>query len=89
MCKGDLVVTSGLDNIFPKGFPVGTVTEVIKSQYGVSQEVEVKPIINPNNLEIYIILNAKQENYPNEQTDQENAEPSAVEPKEQDKSIEG
>lgn len=56
---GDLVVTSGLFNIFPKGFPIGTVTAIDKSRYGMTQEVEVKPAVEPLNLEeIFIVLNA-------------------------------
>jgi rod shape-determining protein MreC len=56
---GDQVVTSGLFNIFPKGFPIGTVTSVDKSRYGLTQEVEIKPAIEPLNLEeLFIVLNA-------------------------------
>lgn len=54
---GDLVVTSGLDNLFPKGFPVGLVTKVKKHRYGISQEVEVQPVVNSNRLEeVFVIL---------------------------------
>ncbi|MCB0407256.1 MAG: rod shape-determining protein MreC, partial [Bdellovibrionales bacterium] len=61
---GDLVVTSGLDNIFPKGFPIATVKNVMKSQYGLSQDVELKPVVAPQTLEeIFIVLNSNQENY--------------------------
>jgi rod shape-determining protein MreC len=56
---GDLVVTSGLFNIFPKGFPIGSVTSIDKSRYGMTQEVEVKPAVEPLNLEeLFIVLNA-------------------------------
>lgn len=56
---GDQVVTSGLFNIFPKGFPIGTVTSVDKSRYGLTQEVEIRPAIEPLNLEeLFIVLNA-------------------------------
>lgn len=62
--EGDLVVTSGLDNIFPKGFPIGTVREIQKSQYGVSQGVMVEPTVNSTNLEeLFIVLNAHNENF--------------------------
>lgn len=61
--EGDLIVTSGLDNIFPKGFPIGTVVEVEKNDYDVSQKVDVKPIVNPSNLEeLFIVLGANYEN---------------------------
>lgn len=56
---GDLVVTSGLFNIFPKGFPIGTVTSIDKSKYGMTQDVEINPAVEPLNLEeIFIVLNA-------------------------------
>lgn len=56
---GDLVVTSGMFNLFPKGFPIGSVTSIDKSRYGMTQEVEVKPAVEPLNLEeLFIVLNA-------------------------------
>jgi rod shape-determining protein MreC len=56
---GDLVVTSGLFNMFPKGFPVGSVTAIDKSRYGMTQDVEIKPAVEPLNLEeLFIVLNA-------------------------------
>lgn len=56
---GDLVVTSGMFNLFPKGFPIGTVTSIDKSRYGMTQDVEIKPAVEPLNLEeIFIVLNA-------------------------------
>ncbi len=64
LVAGDLVVTSGLDNIFPKGFPVGVVTEVKKTQYGLSQEVDVSPLVNASILEeVFVVLNANNEDY--------------------------
>jgi rod shape-determining protein MreC len=59
---GDLVVTSGLDNLFPKGLPIATVELVNKKPYNVNLEVELKPIVNPNKLEeLFIVLNANQQ----------------------------
>lgn len=61
---GDLVVTSGLTSMFPKGFPVGTVTSVKKSKYGMSQDVEIKPSVNALNLEeVFIVINANNEDF--------------------------
>lgn len=55
---GDLIVTSGLFRIFPKGFPVGVVTDVERSQYGLSQKVDVKPAVDLANLEeVFVITN--------------------------------
>jgi len=59
---GDLVVTSGLDNIFPKGFPVATVESVENKSYLVSLKVELKPIVDPDKVEeVFIITNASNE----------------------------
>ncbi|MEQ1665971.1 MAG: rod shape-determining protein MreC [Bdellovibrionales bacterium] len=56
---GDVVVTSGIDNYFPKGFPIGTVTSVVKDQYGLGQEASMQPVVNAANLEeVFIVLNA-------------------------------
>ncbi len=61
---GDLVVTSGLYNIFPKGFPIGVVTSVAKSRYGMTQDVDIKPTINPSVLEeVFIVVNAMNEDF--------------------------
>lgn len=55
--EGDLVVTSGLDDIFPKGFPVASVISVEKKNYGITQKVEVKPIVDPSRLEeVFVVL---------------------------------
>ena len=68
--EGDLVVTSGLDNIFPKGFPIGRVTNVSKSKYGVTQTIDIKPSVNPSNLEeVFVILDAKNQNFEKEQNE--------------------
>jgi rod shape-determining protein MreC len=59
---GDLVVTSGLDNIFPKGFPVATVESVENKSYLVSLRVELKPIVDPDKVEeVFVIANAANE----------------------------
>ena len=40
---GDVVITSGLGGIFPHGLVVGTVVSVDKKDFGVLQDVEVRP----------------------------------------------
>jgi rod shape-determining protein MreC len=55
--EGDVVVTSGLDNIFPKGFPIATVVSVEKKNYGITQKVELRPIVDPSRLEeVFVVL---------------------------------
>lgn len=59
---GDLVVTSGLDNIFPKGFPVAIVEGVENKSYAVSLKVDLKPVVDPDKVEeVFVILNAVNE----------------------------
>ncbi len=56
---GDIIISSGIDRIFPKGFPIGKVLSVKNDDYGLGQEVEVQPISNPSHLEeIFVIINA-------------------------------
>lgn len=58
--KGDLVVTSGLDNIFPKGFPVAVVDSVETKTYSISLKVELRPVVDPDKIEeVFVILNSK------------------------------
>ncbi|MGE3973290.1 MAG: rod shape-determining protein MreC [Bdellovibrionales bacterium] len=55
--EGDVIVTSGLDNIFPKGFPIATVVGVEKKNYGITQKVDLRPIVDPSRLEeVFVVL---------------------------------
>ena len=64
--EGDVIVTSGLDNYFPKGFPVGTVTKVEKDDYGLSQDITLQPIVNSANIEeVFVVINAKNQDLEN------------------------
>ncbi|PIS10498.1 MAG: rod shape-determining protein MreC [Bdellovibrio sp. CG10_big_fil_rev_8_21_14_0_10_47_8] len=59
---GDLVISSGLDNIFPKGFPVAIVESVENKSYSVSLKVDLKPVVDPDKVEeVFIVLNAANE----------------------------
>lgn len=53
---GDVVVTSGIGGVFPKGLPIGEVTMVKKGEYGVFQTIEVRPAVNIVNLEEMLVL---------------------------------
>lgn len=64
VAPGDMIVTSGLQGYFPKGFPIGKLTSVRKTDYGISQEAELDPVVNPANLEeVFVVLNSGQEDY--------------------------
>lgn len=59
---GDIVVTGGLDNIFPKGFPVAIVDSVERKTFSVSLKVELKPVVDPYRVEeVFVVSNATQE----------------------------
>ncbi len=59
--QGDLVVTGGLDNIFPKGFPIATVESVERKTFSVSLKVDLRPVVDPSKVEeVFIITNAAQ-----------------------------
>jgi rod shape-determining protein MreC len=53
---GDLLITSGLGGIFPKGIPVGTVSKANRKAYGISQEVEVRPSVDFSRLEEVMVV---------------------------------
>lgn len=59
---GDFLLSSGLGGIFPRGVAVGTVLKVNKKQFGISQEIEVKPAVDFTKLEeVMIVLSQKVE----------------------------
>lgn len=61
---GDLIVTGGIDNIFPKGFPLGIVTNVEKKSKSTSLLINTKPVIDANKIEeVFVISNASQEDF--------------------------
>ncbi len=53
---GDLVVTSGLGGIFPKGILIGTVREVSQDQSGMVLSAMIEPRVNFNRLEEVLII---------------------------------
>lgn len=61
---GDIIVTGGLDNIFPKGFPVAVVSEIKKNAFKTNSSITVEPIINIEKIEeLFIVTNSAGEDY--------------------------
>ncbi|MFK8139270.1 MAG: rod shape-determining protein MreC [Bdellovibrionales bacterium] len=62
---GDKIVTSGLDNIFPSGYPIASVETVTKESSGITQEVILRPMIDTSQLEevfvVFDVLNPEVE----------------------------
>ncbi|WP_413557590.1 rod shape-determining protein MreC [Bdellovibrio sp. HCB209] len=62
--EGDLVVTGGLDNIFPKGFPVAIVESVERKTFSVSLKVDLRPVVDPYKVEeVFIIVDSAKEDF--------------------------
>ncbi|GAB4331010.1 MAG: rod shape-determining protein MreC [Calditrichia bacterium] len=53
---GELVITSGLSRIYPKGIKIGVVAEVEEDQYNLFKRIKVKPAVNFNSLEEVFVL---------------------------------
>ncbi len=53
---GDLVLTSGMDGIDPKGLPVGTVVKAGRAASGAFQDVQVEPTADLRRLEEVLII---------------------------------
>jgi len=60
---GELVVTSGGDQIFPKGLPVGTVMKVSPGA-DLFLNIRVKPAVNLNQLEEVLVITKKEDRAP-------------------------
>lgn len=56
VAAGDLVVTSGLGGVFPRGLIVGRILTVIRESGGLQQEAEVEPAASLARLEEVVIL---------------------------------
>jgi len=55
VAKGDLVVTSGIDGIFPKGFVIGVVESVEKAG-GMYKRIVVRPAVDFRSLEEVLVV---------------------------------
>jgi rod shape-determining protein MreC len=59
---GDVLVTSGLGGLFPKGVPVGSVIRVDRKPFGISQDVDIKPSVDFSRLEeVSVIVRSERE----------------------------
>lgn len=52
----DLVITSGLGGLFPRGVPVGRVKKVTKAEAGLYQKVEVQPAVDFSRLSSVLVI---------------------------------
>jgi rod shape-determining protein MreC len=54
VAPGAAVVTSGLDRVYPKGLPMGTVVRV--GSAGIYKEIVVKPAVDLSRLEMVLVV---------------------------------
>jgi rod shape-determining protein MreC len=54
--EGDPVVTSGTDGVFPRGLPVGKVTQLDRRGHGLFQDAKVVPAVDVTRLEEVLVL---------------------------------
>lgn len=52
---GDLVLTSGLDGIFPRGFTIGRVEEAVRGS-GTYSAIKVRPTVDFSNLQFVLVV---------------------------------
>ncbi len=58
MIEGDPLVTSGTDGVFPRGLPVGKVTQFERRAHGLFQDARVVPAVDVTRLEEVLVLTA-------------------------------
>jgi rod shape-determining protein MreC len=54
--QGAVVVTSGLDSLFPAGIPLGYISKVSKRESGIFQHIEVVPFADNAHVEVVAII---------------------------------
>ena len=52
---GDLVVTSGIDGIYPKGFVIGTV-ETVERGLGSYHQIKIRPAVDFSRIEEVLVV---------------------------------
>ncbi len=58
--QGDIVITSGLAGIYPRGIEVGTITQILVKNHGLYQYAKVLPKATINRLEDVLIIRTDQ-----------------------------
>jgi rod shape-determining protein MreC len=60
MTEGDVLVTSGTDGVFPRGLPVGRLTQLRKNANGLFQEALVVPAVDVTRVEEVLIVTSRE-----------------------------
>jgi rod shape-determining protein MreC len=54
--KGDVVITAGLGEIYPKGIKIGKISKINKENFGITQKIEIEPSVDFHRLEEVVVL---------------------------------
>ncbi len=57
----DIVMTSGLGNVYPKGIKIGFISKIERETYGITQHIEITPFVNFSKLEEVMVLVMEQD----------------------------
>ena len=61
---GDMIVTGGLDKIYPNGFPLARVSEILKKPNSSIRIINVKPVVESDKIEeVFVVLSAENEDF--------------------------
>lgn len=64
--EGDVLVSSGLDRIYPKGIPIGTISRIRREESRMFQDIKVTPFVDFRKLEEVMVLLAPAVEVPEE-----------------------
>ena len=59
----DIVLTAGLGNVYPRGLKIGYISRIERESYGITQHVEITPLVNFSKLEEVLVLVHEQEEH--------------------------
>ncbi|OQY33691.1 MAG: rod shape-determining protein MreC [Spirochaetaceae bacterium 4572_59] len=54
--NNDLIITSGMESLYPKGIYIGRVQSITSQEYNTSLEIEVEPVLDFSKLEYLFVL---------------------------------
>ena len=61
---GDMIVTGGLDQIYPNGFPLAIVSEILKKPNSSMRIINVKPVVNSDKIEeVFVVISSENEDF--------------------------
>lgn len=59
--RGNMIITSGMKSIYPKGLNIGKVSEVKSDEYETSLEIKLVPVIDFSKLEYVFVIMGKED----------------------------